>query len=502
MRVLMRAPARQPRDSGFTLVELMIAIFVLLVGVLGSVALVDGANRTTAATKARESGTNLARDILETAHDLTIAQAVTKGEDLQADLIAVGAPGDGDTATAGWQITRRNVTYTVAITGCAVDDNTGDGYGVHDTSVNWCASSTATGTADTNPLDYAQLRVTVSYTERGAPRQVNESGVLNNLSDGPLVTGISSGAALPITSAGVSSVDFTATTDQSSAGAEWYLNGTDKGAAAKGATGRTWNFSWSVGAATGTGTGCSASGGGVVDGAYLVGAQAFDGQGLSAGRKALTVNLNRCAPLAPTRLSGGRTILWNDVELHWDTNPEGDIAGYYVYRSQGNGAFAAIASGGCSGLLRTAACTEADPGGNVNYEVFAVDRDTSGNLRMGPASATLSAPTNNSQPCQPGTTGTNNCGNSPVVSSGGSTSTLTWATPSPQDPNSGDTIAYYNVYRDGTALSNRYDSADNTGATINWTDPDTGGVQHIYYVTSVDNHGAESALTPSGGVTR
>ena len=480
----------------------MIAIFVLLVGVLGSVALVDGANRTTAGNKAREGGTNLARDILETAHDLTIVQAATAGENLQADLVALGAPADDDTATAGWQVKRRNFTYTVTFTACAVDDNSGDGYGVHDSGVSWCSGSTATGTSDGNPLDYAQLRATVTYTEKGAARQVSESAVLNNLSDGPLVTGITSGTSLPITSTSVSSVTFTATTDQAAAGAEWYLNGTDQGAAAKGANARTWTFPWTIGAATGTGTGCSASGGGVVDGAYLVGAQAFDPQGLSAGRKALTVNLNRCAPLAPTRLAGGRTILWNDVELHWDTNPEGDIAGYYVYRQNGNAAFQAITSGGCSGLLRVASCIEADPGGNVTYEVFAVDKDTGGALRMGPASTTLPAPTNNTQPCRPGTTGSGNCGNSPVVSSGGTTSTLTWAAPNPQDPNTGDTIAYYNVYRDGTALSNRYDSADNTGATINWTDPDTGGAQHTYYVTSVDNRGAESALTPTGGVTR
>src|SRR2546421_507818 len=66
---LMRVSSRDRREAGFTLVELMIAIMILLVGVLGSVALVDGANRTTAANKGREGATNVARDVIEALHN-------------------------------------------------------------------------------------------------------------------------------------------------------------------------------------------------------------------------------------------------------------------------------------------------------------------------------------------------------------------------------------------------------------------------------------------------
>ena len=73
----------------------------------------------------------------------------------------------------------------------------------------------------------------------------------------------------------------------------------------------------------------------------------------------------------------------------------------------------------------------------------------------------------------------------------------------------GDFIDYYNVYRvpagtpaSSVTVSDRYDTNDNTGSIILYTDPDAAGVQHTYYVTSVDNHGAESALTPASGVTR
>jgi prepilin-type N-terminal cleavage/methylation domain-containing protein len=52
-------------EHGFTLVEVLVAIVVLLVGVLGVVSLVDGANAVTSKTRAREGGTNVARTIIE-----------------------------------------------------------------------------------------------------------------------------------------------------------------------------------------------------------------------------------------------------------------------------------------------------------------------------------------------------------------------------------------------------------------------------------------------------
>ena len=52
-------PAHVPHgERGFTLVEVMVAIMILLVGVLGVVSMVDGANAVTSKTKAREGGTN------------------------------------------------------------------------------------------------------------------------------------------------------------------------------------------------------------------------------------------------------------------------------------------------------------------------------------------------------------------------------------------------------------------------------------------------------------
>ena len=54
-------------QSGFTLVEVMVAVLILLAGVLGALTLLDGANAATSRTKTREAATNLARELIESA---------------------------------------------------------------------------------------------------------------------------------------------------------------------------------------------------------------------------------------------------------------------------------------------------------------------------------------------------------------------------------------------------------------------------------------------------
>ena len=65
------APCARPEgERGFTLVEVMVAIMILLVGVLGVVSMVDGAKAVTSKTKAREGGTNVARSIIEVSRSI------------------------------------------------------------------------------------------------------------------------------------------------------------------------------------------------------------------------------------------------------------------------------------------------------------------------------------------------------------------------------------------------------------------------------------------------
>ena len=55
--MVLSARSRLSDDSGFTIIEVMVAALVLLVGLLATLTLVDTANSTTATTKAREQET-------------------------------------------------------------------------------------------------------------------------------------------------------------------------------------------------------------------------------------------------------------------------------------------------------------------------------------------------------------------------------------------------------------------------------------------------------------
>ena len=71
---------------------------------------------------------------------------------------------------------------------------------------------------------------------------------------------------------------------------------------------------------------------------------------------------------------------------------------------------------------------------------------------------------------------------------------LTWQRPSPEDPDAGDSISFFRIYRDGVTMANRFERwFDFSGSpTVTWTDTATNGVLHSYWVTSVDQNFAES----------
>jgi hypothetical protein len=431
-----------------------------------------------------------------------IKQTVTVNADL-ATMLKNGGIG-GTVNGTNLTVSRRNFTYTIQASACAVDDPA-DGQvpqAQHDTAFNWCDTYSGTSDTNNNPLDYAKANVLVTWTDHGGTHQVRQASVINNQSDGPAVATLTLtspsglGASPVITSSGTTQLTFAATTDQAAQTAEWYLNGSDQGSLTK-TNGTNWGWTWDLKTATGPPP-CTVGAGGVLDGTYLVGIQAFDANGLSAGAKALTVSLNRCAPMAPTGLLAVRTLLFNDVELTWDTNPEPDVIGYHVYRNN-----VLVPSGPCSGLVKTSQCIETtDPGGSVSYYVKAVDKDSSGVNRESAASGSNSPATTNTAPSPP--TG---------IAANGTTSTLQFTTPAkPQDPDTNDSIDHFNIYRiDGSGTpplqptpATRYDSVSNSGvkegSTLNWTDDASGTGTHTYWVTAVDTHGGESVL--NGSVVR
>src|SRR4051812_36122595 len=135
-------------ESGFTLVEVTVAAFVMVVGLLGTIAMLDNANRTTASTKAREQGIALQRELIEAARATPYDDLVPGGV---VPAVQADSPlRDDDPSTPGWQIHRRGFTYTVSVGACSVDD-AGDGQGNVDNAT-FCPTGTRTSAAQCRSL--------------------------------------------------------------------------------------------------------------------------------------------------------------------------------------------------------------------------------------------------------------------------------------------------------------------------------------------------------------
>jgi prepilin-type N-terminal cleavage/methylation domain-containing protein len=130
MRSLARAPRKD--ESGFTLVEVLVAMTVMLTGVLGVATLVNTADSATGDSLAREGSTNLAREILERSRQVPYNSL---GGSSASSLIRAKFTDETTTAGAGssWTITRRGITYTTSTTACRIDDPS-DGSGPIDSS--------------------------------------------------------------------------------------------------------------------------------------------------------------------------------------------------------------------------------------------------------------------------------------------------------------------------------------------------------------------------------
>ena len=489
------APEREQiraSERGFTMVEVVVAIFVLLVGVLGVLTLTDGANRTTSVTKGREAATNIARSVLETARTLPYSSLET-GSIATVTQQQPGL-GDGDPA-AGWQIIRRNTTYTVTLTACSVDDPA-DGIGTDDAST-FCSVGTPSTPPDSKPADYKRVSTTIAWQGSDhKPRSTTQSTVVSGSYRGPSVLTLNGPSGTITSLADPGSAGFSITATAGADHVDWFLDGNDQGAVSGCGTSCTLN--WNLGKPTGSAP-CDPNGSGVLDGTYIISATAYDGDGLTDNSRAVTQLLNRCPPLPPSGFEGGETFLFPGVELQWDQSPEEDVVGYYVWTAPAaTGPWTLVVPAlnpdptipDCSGLVKTANCVDDDTpttSTKVWYSLQAVDKDTNGNLRAGDRGPALLVDPKNSRPGKPGGFGIDNAFPFSIKFDG----------PNVSDPPPADYVDFFYIYRDDmSGRADRYDSLDNTGGHLTWTDPDDGGVAHDYWVVAVDNHLAESAPQP------
>ena len=459
------APHTSPRpsrrrwraESGFTIVEVLAAASVLIVGMLGTVAMLDGASARTVAITARDAATGLQRELVERSRSIPYPQLTTAS--LPGQLQAL--PGLEDASPApGYQVRRRGFTFTIVLSVCTRDDPK-DGLGVHDAS--FCAGSPA-GTQDRNADDYKLVSTDVSWAEVRAHGRARQQTIVNNRGNaaGPGICSISlnAGTNNVITSV-LASATLSVCVTLTPAAVTWSVDGEVKGNAT--GAGAAWSALWPLTE--------------LHDGTYLVGARAYDSAGRSGPGRSTSVTLNRFLPLAPGGLVAGRN--GSVVELEWLANKERDVVGYRVYRG-------ATAVASCS-LTTTTACQDTSPPALalLTYTVVALDRDVAGNLREGVASLPVDVLSLNRRPNPP-------TGLSAALNANGAV-TLTWTPPSPADPDIGDRIAFYRIYRDGTAIGARYDRTG-LGTERSYVDARTGGTPHSYWITAVDTQLAESVV--------
>ena len=292
-----------------------------------------------------------------------------------------------------------------------------------------------------------------------------------------------------ITNSSVTAITFRAVTTSQPSIVKWQLDNVEAGSAT--GSGTTWQFTWAIPQ--------QGQPGHIVDGTYLVSANAYDKYGQAGTGKTLTMVINRYAPTRPQGFVAGRNELWGSgfVEFDWVPNPERDITGYRVYRVTSllgipSASDPVVCSTASDDANPTACAATGQPGGLHGYYVRAVaPSHTSSGEEQSDLPAVLSTDI--------ALVGSNTPPDAPVMKDatidGSGTITLHWDAPTDPD----GTVAFYRIYRDDkSAWTVRYGSTD-SGSAVAFTDGDSAQGLHRYWVTAVDNNLAESDPAPTGG---
>lgn len=516
-----RGGRRLAGNAGFTLVEIMVAITILLIGVLGVVTMVSAANKASTVTAGRQGALSLIRRVIETGRAVPYSSLKSTG---LAGILQSQAPDLASTSGGGpWTVQRGGFTYTLTASVCLVDDGA-DGYGAHGASdPNWCADSTQTGTADGQSHDYKRLSVTASWTAGGQTKTLTQAGLVPSTGKGdlPATTLVTPTTAGTITSKTTTSVGFNVTAINAPATLSWLVDGQTLGTCPPSTStcsgsGGAWAFTWGLGTPV-TDTNSSSpnygkciAGNYVYDGTHTVSARAFTTAGLTGDAATAQVTLDRCAPIPPPNFEATeREKNTPVVDTEWTDSPEDDVIGYRVYRGTSTSTGTLVCPPNATDPpLKTTSCTDPNPPAYTSspyyYGVYAYDRAPNGTERQG-ALSYINVNSGNKAPKAPG-------GPKAVLNADGTVS-VTWTVPgSPVDPDTGDTIASFRIYRrDGNqggtpSYTDRYDydaidaycgTGWVSGTTCTFTDTATGGTQHTYNVTSVDTHLRESSYGPN-----
>ncbi len=473
----MRDVSRLRDSPGFSLVEVLVAALVLMVGAGAAFSLIESANRSVSFNSARVGATNLGRELSEyaktTDYDLLQPSQVVAALRQHASIA-------GTLSGANWTIERRGVTYTVATSVCTFDDPK-DGLAAIPPA-NPCPQPAAVAGAPTeiNPDDFRRVTHTLSWNVRNRPGSSSQAALVVNPAGGlgPRVTAFDEpGAQVTASTENWGASYLLKLKSTSASSVHWTVDdGVSGGDAGGGPT--EWGLDWDLGTAF-----SAPPAQWVRDGSYTIQAQAYDSRGVPGEAKIITVHVNRHQSRPVTGLDGD----WNTrhggvVDMRWDRYDERDLQGYRVVRVSDNTQVCPAGSGVQKGL----SCTDDDPpdSGSI-YHVFAVDcLDLKASLcapRNGDMAETaLITPASGTPPDAP-------TGLTASVVDG--KPTLSWTAPGtvPDGP-----IRFYRIYRDtGTNLGDRYD--ETVTSTAHYVDPNPGSTTaHTYWVTAVDQNFNES----------
>ncbi len=473
-------------ERGYTLVELLVAVMVLVIGMLGAFTLLDGANRTTVTNNARAGATNLGREILED------ARSVDYDTLTPAAILPTLRAKQGDTATTlPWTVNRRGITYTVTTDVCTFDDPKDNVAAAP--PVNVCTpqapvpATAGTLAPDNQPDDFRRATVTLTWDTGGGAKTLSLVSLINNPAGGlgPRITLFTA----PPDNVGqlTSATAATFPTTTTSAGAvHWNSDGAPNGAGDSTGGATSWTTTWPLGSpAAGINPPVSGTwpaqytGATVLDGSYTVTAQAFDTLGIAGDARVAVLPLNRSLPLTVAGFEAGRNSFQGSVDFRWDPNPERDIIGYRVYNAGpdntlGNGNDSLVCS---TPSVSTTSCSDLSPqSGTPSYFVVALDRTdliaSSSAPRESQYARVVAVPS--VAPAAPAPplllTGT-------ADASTGNPS-LSWTHPNAAG------VRFFRIYRDNCcSVANRYDATSSNA--LSWTDTNPGTTNRQYWLTAV-----------------
>jgi prepilin-type N-terminal cleavage/methylation domain-containing protein len=499
-----RAPIRQLRlalarrgrlaaEDGFSLIEVLVATVVLAVGLVALLGVLNVTTKASTTTRAREGGTNLARQIIEDAVSIPYAQLSPHSivGELQAMNELAGIP----------SVSRRGFTYTATATECSIDEPK-DGYGKHvnafgenpfcpDSSTEWKEGEPE----DLQPADMKRITVNVSWQIQGHTSSLQQVATLTAAGAAPGLTAGKlelkteepkpSTPTVPVVSTPTSPLVFAVTSPVGTAAMSWSLDGIAQTPAPTKGTETEWTFEWPI-------TGLS-------DGTYEVSVQAIDTTGVAGPPVSIPVNLIRGWPEAPKGILGGFNTInvggvpTKVVELQWQANSERNVIGYRVYTKRGKEGLVdegEKTAGACPGSPETLSialsCIDfnppspGDPKLERTYALSALYRDKEGNVREGRAA--LFTAEAGPAPNAPEKLKAHKELDGSV--------TLSWTEP-PGEPK----VLFYRIYRGSTDYTGRYDTTSN-GTTTTYTDNDA-VVAHTYWVTAVTSTLTESSFSNS-----